>query len=111
LGDYPQTVRQVAAEEDVALIDLNAMSKVLYKALGENIDKAFQDGTHHNNYGSYQLAKCIVEGMKQNVPDLAKYIVDDFYGFDPNHPDPVESFTIPASPSLTTSSTEIPFAL
>jgi lysophospholipase L1-like esterase len=102
LGDYPETVRQVAKEENVALIDLHAMSKVLYTAFGENIDKAFQDGTHHNNYGSYQLAKCIVEGIKQNVPDLAKHIVDDFNGFDPSHPDPVDNFNMPASQSRTT---------
>ena len=97
LGDYPETVRRVAGEENVALIDLHAVSKVLYTAWGENIDMAFQDGTHHNSYGSYQLAKCIVEGIRQNKLDLAEYIVDDFQGFDPSHPDPVDSFSIPAS--------------
>ena len=30
LGDYPEAVRQTAREENVALIDLNAMSKTLY---------------------------------------------------------------------------------
>jgi lysophospholipase L1-like esterase len=106
LGDYPETVRRVAGEENIALIDLHAMSKVFYKALGGNIDRTFQDGTHHNNYGSYQLAKCVVEGIKQNMPDLAKHIVDDFKGFDPSHPDPVESFAIPASLSRTTNAPE-----
>jgi lysophospholipase L1-like esterase len=106
LEDYPETVRQVAKEESTALIDLHAVSKVFYKALGDNIDKAFQDGTHHNNYGSYQLAKCVVEGIKQNVPDLAKHIVDDFDGYVPNHPDPVDKFTMPASPSRTTNAPE-----
>ena len=101
LGDYPETVRRVAGEENVALIDLHAVSKVLYTAWGENIDIAFQDGTHHNSYGSYQLAKCIVEGIRQNKLDLAEYIVDDFQGFDPSHPDPVDSFSIPASPNQT----------
>ncbi len=101
LGDYPETVRQVAKEDNVALIDLHTMSKIFYKALGENIDKAFQDGTHHNNYGSYELAKCVIEGIKQNKLDIAKYIVDDFKGFDPNNPDPVDSFIMPASPART----------
>jgi lysophospholipase L1-like esterase len=101
LGDYPETVRQVAKENDVALIDLHAISKVFYKALGENIDKAFQDGTHHNNYGSYELAKCVVEGIKQNKLDIAKYIVDDFKGFNPGNPDPVDSFMMPVSPIIT----------
>jgi hypothetical protein len=91
-------VRQTAKEENVALIDLHAMSKTFYKALGQDIDKAFQDGTHHNNFGSYELAKCVIEAIRQNKLDLAKYIVDDFCGFDPNKPDPVDSFVMPASP-------------
>ena len=100
LDGYPAAVREVAKEENVALIDLHAMSKTFYNALGRQIDKAFQfqDGTHHNNYGSYELAKCIVEGIKANKLDLAKFIADDFKDFDPAHPDPVESFVMPASP-------------
>lgn len=106
LKDYPEKVRQVAQEEDVTLIDLHKMSKVLYKALGSNLDKAFQDGTHHNNYGSYQLAKCVVEGIRQSKLNLAEYIVDDFHGFDPNNPDPIESFNMPASPERTNTKPE-----
>jgi lysophospholipase L1-like esterase len=34
LGDYTEAVRQTAREENVALIDLNAMSKPFYEALG-----------------------------------------------------------------------------
>jgi lysophospholipase L1-like esterase len=98
LGDYPDTVRAVAREDNVALIDLNTMSKTLYKALGSDLGKAFQDGTHHNNYGSYELAKCVVEGIKDSNLPLAKSIVDDFTGFDSARPDPVANFTMPASP-------------
>ena len=67
LGDYPEAVRQAAAEEKVALIDLNAMSKLFYEALGPadaHLAFAGKDTTHHNNYGSYELAKCIVEGIR-----------------------------------------------
>ncbi len=98
LGDYPEAVRRAARDEHVALIDLNAMSKVFYKALGTNLDKAFVDGTHHNNYGSYELARCVVEGIKAAKLDLARYLASDVGAFDPAHPDPVESFRIPASP-------------
>ena len=98
LGDFPATVREVAKEENVALIDLHAMSRTFYNALGRQIDLAFQDGTHHNNYGSYELAKCIVEGIKQNKLGLARFLADDYQEFDPAHPDPVESFAMPASP-------------
>jgi hypothetical protein len=95
---YPQAVRDVAKAENCALIDLNAMSKVFYRALGSDLGKAFQDGTHHNNYGSYELAKCVVAGIKANQLPLAKSIADDFGDFDPSRPDSVNDFSMPASP-------------
>ena len=97
LGQYPDTVRQVAREKGVALIDLQAMSRTLYRALGADLDKAFQDGTHHNNYGSYELAKCVLEGIRENKLDLVRFMVDEFQGFDPAKPDPPEKVSIPAS--------------
>jgi lysophospholipase L1-like esterase len=98
LAGYPDAVREVAKEEKCALIDLNAMSVVLYRALGTNIGQAFQDPTHHNNYGSYELAQCMVEGIKQAGLPLARFIADDFKIFDPAHPDPADRFQMPASP-------------
>jgi hypothetical protein len=95
-------VRDVAKEENCALIDLNAMSRAFYKALGDDLGKAFQDGTHHNNYGSYELAKCVIEGIKQANLPLAKSIVDDFGDFDPAKPDAVATFEMPASPNAST---------
>jgi lysophospholipase L1-like esterase len=100
LMGYPDAMREVAKEEKCALIDLNAMSLVFYKALGTNLDQAFQDPTHHNNYGSYELAQCVVEGIKQAKLPLAKFIVDDFKGFDLAKPDAVASFEMPASPAV-----------
>ena len=49
-GDYPEAVRQIAREENVPLIDLNAMSKTLYEAWGPEASKrafAPNDNTHH----------------------------------------------------------------
>ncbi len=100
-GNYPEAVRQVAREEGVALIDLNSMSQVFYEALGpEHSVVAFKtgDGTHHSNYGSYELAKCIVAGISANKLAIAKYLFGDVPPFDPAHPDSFESFKIPASP-------------
>ncbi|HEV2692462.1 MAG TPA: rhamnogalacturonan acetylesterase [Verrucomicrobiae bacterium] len=102
LAGYPQTVRDIAKEENVALIDLNAMSRVFYQALGDDIGKAFQDGTHHNNYGSYELAKCVILGIQQAKLPLAKSIVDDFGDFNPAKPDAVTTFQMPASPTAST---------
>jgi lysophospholipase L1-like esterase len=100
-GDYPEAVRQVAKEEKVPLIDLNVMSKTLYEAWGtEPSKRAFapNDNTHHNNYGSYELAKCIVEGIRTNKLDIARYLVKDLPRFDPSRPDLFESVKIPPSP-------------
>jgi lysophospholipase L1-like esterase len=98
LGGYPDAVRSVAKELDVPLIDLHAMSRTLYQALGENIGAAFQDGTHHNNYGSYELAKCVVEGIRAGVPELAKQLRPEVTRFDPGRPDKPGDFRYPASP-------------
>jgi hypothetical protein len=100
LAGYPQTVRDVAQAEHCALVDLNAMSRSFYGALGPDLDKAFVDGTHHDNYGSYELARCVVIGIKQAGLPLARSIVDDFGVFDPAHPDPVAAFDLPASPNI-----------
>jgi lysophospholipase L1-like esterase len=104
-GDYPEAVRQVAREKSVALIDLHAMSKDFYEALGaEKSAAAFAgvggrvDATHHNSYGSYELAKCIVNGIVANHLDLASHLLKGLPAFDPAHPDPVETYSVPASP-------------
>lgn len=109
LADYAEASRQSAKELGVAFIDLNALSIPFYEALGaEKSARAFaapegkQDNTHHNNYGSYELAKCVVQSIRaQNLP-LAKFIVDDFKAFDPSHPDDLDAFAIPASALVTT---------
>lgn len=96
---FPEAMRQVAKAEQVPLIDLNAMSKVLYEALGtEGSTAAFVDGTHHNAYGAYQMARCIAEGIKSEAPDLSKHLAADMPTYDPAHPDSPETFKIPASP-------------
>lgn len=100
LDGYTDAVREVAKEYGVALIDLHAMSKVFYRALGANLDKAFQDGTHHNNYGSYELARCIVEGIQVNAPALAKFLADDAGKFDPAKPDAPELFKMAISAAV-----------
>ena len=100
-GDYPEAVRQVAREQNVPLIDLNAMSRTLYEAWGDEASKkafAPNDNTHHDNYGSYELARCVVEGIRLNRLAIAKYLVTDVPPFDPSHPDALHNFAIPPSP-------------
>lgn len=112
LGDYPTAARKVAADMGVALIDLNSMSSKLYDALGvepskkafvhypantfPGQDTALADNTHFNGYGAYELAKCVVEGIKTNHLGIEKFIVD-LPHFDPAQPDNVETFNLPQS--------------
>ncbi|WP_163716214.1 rhamnogalacturonan acetylesterase [Mangrovibacterium lignilyticum] len=115
LLEYPDAMRQLAKEEDVPLIDLNAMTKVFYEALGvENSkralvhypantypgqDEPLADNTHFNPYGAYELAKCVAQSILDQKLDLAQYIVDDFGSFDPSQPDSFEDFFWPESPA------------
>jgi lysophospholipase L1-like esterase len=106
-GDYPEAMREVAKEEQVTLIDLDRMSRAFYEALGpKDAPLAFsangRDATHTDNYGAYELAKCVVQGIKDNHLLLAQAIVDDFQGFDPTHPDAPAGFAVPRSPLSTT---------
>jgi len=114
LGDYPEAAKKVAKEMKVPFIDLNAMTKTLYEALGpEGSKKAFviypansfpgepnelNDNTHFNSYGAYQLAKCIIEGIRSNDLGMKKYIIKGLPVYDPAKPDPFESFNLPLSP-------------
>jgi lysophospholipase L1-like esterase len=107
LADYAEASRQAAHGLGVAFIDLNAMSIRFYEALeAHGLDwsrQAFagQDNTHHNNYGSYELAQCVVQGIRDNHLGIARYIVDEFKGFDPAHPDEVGAFAVPPSLQFT----------
>ena len=108
LADYAEASRQAAAELNTPFIDLNAMSKRLYEALGpERSAKAFAtpggrvDNTHHNNFGSYELAKCIVQAIRAQKLPLARFVAADFKDFDPGQPDDPDVFAVPASGDFT----------
>ena len=113
LAEYPEAMRQTAAEEKVALIDLNAMSKTLYEAWGPEPslkafvhyaantfpgqDKALADNTHFSPYGAYELARCVVKGIAATNLPIAKYLIKEKMAFDPAHPDPLNKFYWPLS--------------
>ena len=114
LGDFPEAVRRVASARHVPLIDLNAMSKRLYQALGVEGSKAvflhvpagvypgqpepIRDDTHFSNYGAYEIARCVVEGIRGGVPELAPLLAaDTVRPFDPAEPDPFAAVAIPPS--------------
>lgn len=113
LLEYPEAMRQVAQEEKVALIDLNAMTKVFYETLGDEASKkalvhfpantfprqtkALEDNTHFSTYGAYELAKCVVSSIqKQNLP-LAKFVKKSVKPYDPAKPMAFADFYWPMS--------------
>ena len=96
LADYPAAMRAVAAEQNVALLDLNPLSVKFYEALGPELSpRAFadegRDKTHHNEYGARQLARAVIEALRVADPALTagleKHIAADAAHFDPSHPD------------------------
>jgi lysophospholipase L1-like esterase len=119
LLQYPEAMRQTAKEENVALIDLNAMSKTLYEAWGEvgsikafvhypantfpNQKNELKDNTHFSPYGAYALASCIVSSIKKQNLSLAKFVRKEIPAFDPAKPLAFEKFYWPQSAFVTAS--------
>jgi len=104
-GDFPAAMKMVAEKENVPLIDLNKMTTDLYLAVGpeeskhmlvhypaEAYGRKLEDNTHFNPFGAYEVAKCVVMGMKQlNLP-FVKYLRADWNDFDPKQPDDWKAF-------------------
>ncbi|WP_245562227.1 rhamnogalacturonan acetylesterase [Niabella aurantiaca] len=114
LGDYPAAVRQTAKERQVALVDLNALSKTMFEAMGvegsllafahfpagafPNRKEAIADNTHFRPFGAYEVAKLMVTGVRKGVPDLARLLKPEEPVFDPSKPDAYTGFYWPQSP-------------
>ena len=114
LAGYPDAMREVARAEHAALIDLNAMSKSLFEAMGpEGTLKAFMhypanafpgqtraisDDTHFNKYGAYELARCVVRGIRSDKLPIARFLDKGLSDFNPMQPDSVAAFDLPATP-------------
>ncbi|MCH5230837.1 MAG: rhamnogalacturonan acetylesterase [Muribaculaceae bacterium] len=106
--DYPEAMKFIAQKENVPLIDLQEMTRVLYETLGvEGSKHAFvqypagtypgqkedlKDNTHFNPYGAYEISQCVVEGLKELNHPLVEFIREDYQTYDPANPDSFESF-------------------
>ncbi|MDB5327223.1 MAG: rhamnogalacturonan acetylesterase [Phycisphaerales bacterium] len=117
-GDYPDAIRKVAWSEGVPLIDLQAMTKPMYEAFGPEKakamfvyapagtypgqDKAFKDDTHFQAFGSDQIARCVLQGIRDLKLPLADSIRDGVPTFDPSHPDDPTKYYLPSSVAVQT---------
>ena len=110
-GEFPAAMKSVAEREKVPVIDLNQMTKTFFETLGfENSKRALvhypkelygrelADNTHFNPYGAYEVAKCVVMGMKQLQLPIVKYLRPDWQDFDPAQPDDWQTFKWAPSP-------------
>lgn len=89
IGDYPEAMKEVAALENVPLIDVQQVSAQTLNELGEEESKVFflhleagqyknypeglTDNTHFSEKGAAAMAKIVAEGLFENVPDLKHY--------------------------------------
>lgn len=112
--DYPDAMRWVAQRENVPVIELHEMTRTLYESMGTEDskkafvhypagtypgqDKALEDNTHFNPYGAYEIAKCMIEGMKEIKLPVIQFLREDYKDFSPSQPDTISSFKWNDSP-------------
>lgn len=106
--DFPEATRFLCQREGVHLIDLHAMTRTLYEAMGPEVskgafvhypagsypgqEKPLADNTHFNPYGAYQISKCVIEGMKGLNLELLHHLRPDYTSYNPSCPDKREDF-------------------
>lgn len=114
--DYPDAMKKLAADENIPLIDLHAMTKIFYEALGvegskkslvhypantfPNQPQPLADNTHFNPYGAYEIAKMVIEGLKKLDSPLVRYVRSDYRPYDPARPDDPDAFVWTRSKSI-----------
>lgn len=110
-GDFPAAMKAVAEREKVQLIDLNQSTKTLFETMGSEGSKRllvhydmgtfpwqtrkFEDNTHFNPFGAYEVSKLIVMGLKQLGSPLVEHLRTDWVDFDPKQPDDYQQFYWP----------------
>lgn len=114
-GDFPAAMEAVAFREHVQVINLHLMTRELFETLGYEDSKRalvhypantfpgqtkeLADNTHFNNFGAYEVAKCVVMGMKGlNLPFLS-HLRADWKDFSPKQPDDWKQFKWSPTPN------------
>lgn len=112
-GDFPDAMRKVANDLHVPLIDLTKMTTKMYESWGDDVSrKAFvqypantfpgqtetlEDNTHFNSFGANEIAKCIVQGIKDLNLGISLYLKSDIPDYNPKNPDHLSDWTVPMS--------------
>ncbi|MEY2867930.1 MAG: hypothetical protein RIR01_330 [Bacteroidota bacterium] len=112
-GEFPDAMRKVAEEMKVPLIDVTNMTTSMYESWGDelskkafvfypantfpNQEKALADNTHFGSFGANEVAKCVVQGIRDLGLDIAKNIKNTVPKYDPKKPSQPAEWTVPAS--------------
>jgi lysophospholipase L1-like esterase len=78
---YANTMKAVAAQKNVSVIDLNASSGMLYEQLGtaanDIVANAPKDRTHFNEKGARMMAHLVMQELTQVEPHLKKQLAPE----------------------------------
>ena len=112
-GEFPDAMRKVAQEMQVPLIDVTKMTTSLYQSWGNELSKkafvhypantfpgqisALADNTHFNSFGANEVARCIVQNIKNAGLDLAKHIKPTVPHYIFKNPSKPSDWTVPMS--------------
>jgi lysophospholipase L1-like esterase len=88
--EYPDAVRNIAKEQNVPLIDMHRKSEAVIKRYGvegsrslflqlkpgenANYPKGVEDNTHFVPKGAEEMAKLVIEGIREDELKLKKYL-------------------------------------
>jgi len=115
-ADYPEAMRWVAKDLGVQLIELHDMTRTFYETLGVEGSKhafvhypahtypgqttAFEDNTHFNPYGAYEISQMVVEGMKKLHLPIVNDLRSDYTPFNLSQPGDWRNFHWNDSPFI-----------
>jgi len=112
-GEFPDAMRKVSQELQVPLIDVTQMTTAIYESWGDELSKkafvfypantfpgqtkALADNTHFGSFGANEVAKCVVQGIRDLKLDIAKNIKATVPNYDPEKPSQFSEWTVPMS--------------
>lgn len=107
-ANYPEAMRWVAKDLGVQVIELHEMTRTFFETLGVEDSKRslvhypagtypnqatkFEDNTHFNPYGAYEIAKMVIEGMKELKLPITEHLKGEYLPFNPAQPDDWRTF-------------------
>lgn len=115
-GQYPDAMRFVAKDLKVPVIEVHDMTRTFFETLGVEDSKhslvhypvgtypgqtkAFEDNTHWNPYGAYEISLMVVKGIVDLDLPLKRYIGPNYKGYDPAQPTDWKTFHWSNSPFI-----------